>query len=166
MALDIPVRNRLGSGDSCPITTKSPCECELYRGPIFIEQYAITNGWHFYAGHLLTFKTNYMENNNLGQAMLKLLGNDTPVLPKEKDYGSMMASLRELDNLLPEGTRPWEVAQIALEFTDYIVRAENVTDISQGWMTSPEHEKASIFTRFLKEVYGKHQSEPLDPEDH
>lgn len=86
--------------------------------------------------------------------------------PPQKNYDRLFAAGREINALLPEATSPWEVVQIALEFTDYIVRAERVTEATDSWMTSPEHEKAGIFVHFLKNVYGKHQSKPLDEEDH
>lgn len=83
---------------------------------------------------------------------------------RDKDYARIVASLREIDSLLPEGSPPWEVAQIALEFADHI----NIADGHQGflWRLRVEHEKAEEFVDFLKHVYGKHQSIPLDEEDH
>lgn len=145
---------------------KSPCECELYRGPTFIEQCTITNGWHFHASHLLTFKTIIMNGELPGfsseEAGAFAFHNESRLM-KNKDYSAMAAMLRELDNLLPESTRPWEVAQIALEFADYC----NETKSYREWYAdAQEYEKVDAFLYFLKNEYGKHQSDPLDDEDH
>lgn len=105
-----------------------------------------------------------MKGTPLGLAILKLLGKDSPVPPKERDYEAMAAALRELDQLLPEGTRPWEVAQIALEFADWL--AEDCNHLATEWNYHAEHQKAEKFVYFLKNHYGRHQPDPLEDEDH
>lgn len=83
-----------------------------------------------------------------------------------KEYQEeMVSALQRIEKFLPESTRPYEVAQIVLEFADALFGINTLEPTWFPWRAMSDEEKAETFIVWYRDIYSKRGAWD-DPENH